>query len=53
MWRTNAWISREEEKGEMNWEVGIDIHTPPCIKQVINQNLLYRTENSTQCSVVT
>ena len=50
---TNTWLSSEEGKGEMNWEVETDIYTPPCLKPVINQNLLYRTENSTQCSVVT
>ena len=39
--------------GAMNWEIGIDIHTLLCIKQIINENLLYSTGNSTQCSVVT
>ena len=39
--------------GGMNWEIGIDIYTLLCIKQITNENLLYRTGNSTQCSVVT
>ena len=41
--------------GGMNWEIGIDIYTLLilCIKQITNENLLYSTGNSTQCSVVT
>ena len=41
--------------GGMNWEIGIDMYTllTPCIKQTTNENLLYSTRNSTQCSVVT
>ena len=39
--------------GGMSWEIGIDISTLLCIKKVTNENLLYSTENSTQCSVVT
>ena len=39
----------------MNWEIGTDIYTLLilCIKQITNENLLYSTGNSTQCSVVT
>ena len=37
----------------MNWEIGIDIYTLLCIKQITKENLLYSTGNSTQCSVVT
>ena len=33
----------------MNWEIGIDIYIIACRKQVTNENLLYSTENSTQC----
>ena len=40
----------------MNREMGIDIYTQLCIKQITNGNLLYSslcsTGNSTQCSVV-
>ena len=39
-------------RGEMNWEIGTDIYTL-CIKQISNENPLYSTGNSTQCSVVT
>ena len=31
-----------EEKGGMNWEIGIDIHTLTCIKWITNENLLYK-----------
>ena len=42
-------------EGGRNWEIGIDIYTRfiLCIKQITNENLLYSTGNSTQCSVVT
>ena len=46
--------SRNQRAGVVvNWETGIDIYTLLCIKQVTNENLLYSTGNSTQCSVVT
>ena len=32
--------------GGMNWEIGIDIYTLLCIKQITNENLLYSTGNS-------
>ena len=35
------------------WVIGIDMYTLLCIKQITNENLLYGTGNSTQCSVVT
>ena len=28
--------------GGMNWEIGIDIYTLICIKQITNKNMLYR-----------
>ena len=37
----------------MNWETGIDIYIPQCIKYITNEDLLYHTEHSIQCSVVT
>ena len=40
-------------RGRMNWEIGIDIYTLLCIKEITSENLLYSTGNSTQCSVVT
>ena len=39
--------------GGMSWELGIGIYTLLCIKQIANENLLYSTGNSTQCSVTT
>ena len=32
----------------MNWETGIDMYTPPCIKQIASGKLLYSTKNSAQ-----
>ena len=37
----------------INWETGIDIYTPPYIKQITNKDLLYSTGNSAQYSVMT
>ena len=37
----------------MNWEIGIDIYTLLCIKQITNENLLYSTGNYTQYFTVT
>ena len=34
--------------GGTNWEIGIDIYTLLCIKQITNENLLYSTGNCTQ-----
>ena len=34
--------------GGLNWEIGIDIYTLLCIKEITNENLLYSTGNSTQ-----
>ena len=38
--------------GGMNWEIGVDTYKLSicCIKQIINENLLYSTGNPTQCS---
>ena len=30
--------------GVMNWEIGIDIDTPICIKYITNKNLLYKSK---------
>ena len=44
----------QERKGDgMNWENGIDIYTLLHIKSITNEDLLYSTENSIQCSVMT
>ena len=53
MQRINVQTSRQKRGSGMNWETGIDIYTLLCIKQITNQNLLYSTGNSTQCSMVT
>ena len=37
----------------MNWEIGININTQPCMEQTADKNLQYSTRNPTQCSVVT
>ena len=39
--------------GVMNWEIGIDILTLPCVKQIASGNLLYITGSSARCSVIT
>ena len=33
----------------MNWDIGIDMYTLLCIKQMTNENLLYNTVNSMLC----
>ena len=46
-------VTREERAWEgKNWEIGIDMHTLLCMKQIINKSLLYSTGNSTQYSAV-
>ena len=47
----NKYMDTKGEKG--NWETGTDIYKLLYIKQITNENLLYSTENSTQCSMVT
>ena len=49
MQRTNVWTPREEGRVGMNWEMGIDIYTRLCIKQITKVNLLYSTGNSVLC----
>ena len=38
--------------GGMNWEIRIDVHVLPCVKQIASGNLLYSTGNSPQYSVM-
>ena len=45
--------ARGREVGKMNWEIRLDIHTVPCIRQMASGKLLYSTESLAQCSVVT
>ena len=40
-------------EGGMNWEIGTDIYTLPCVKQIASGNLLYSTRSSAWCSTVT
>ena len=47
MQRTNIWTPKGGSGGGcggggMNWEIGIDIYTLICIKQITNKNLLYK-----------
>ena len=47
MQRTNVWIPRGESRGAgggggMNCEIGIDIYTLICIKQITNKKLLFK-----------
>ena len=39
--------------GRINWDVGMDIHTPQYMKYITNKDLLCTTRNSTQLSVTT
>ena len=32
----------------LNWEIGIDIYTPLCIKEITNENLMFSTGNPTE-----
>ena len=34
-------------RGGMKWEIGVDIDTLICVKQITNKNPLYSTGNST------
>ena len=43
MQRTNIWTPRGEKQGGINWEIGIDIYTLLCIKQICNENVLHHT----------
>ena len=45
--------TKGERENGMNWEIRTDIYTLLGIKQITNENLLYSTGSSTQCSVVT
>ena len=45
--------ARGREVGKMNWEIRIDIHTLPCVKQIASWKLLCSTGSSAQCSVMT
>ena len=40
-------------RSRMNWEIGIDIYTLPCVKHIVNWNMIYSAGSSAWCSVVT
>ena len=42
-------LSKFNNQKAIRWEIGIGIYPPLRIKLVTNENLLYRTGNSTQC----
>ena len=46
-------MDQERKGGGTNWGNGIDIYTLLHIKSITNEDLLYSTENSIQCSVMT
>ena len=43
----------EGQGGGINWEIGIDIYTLSCVKQLASGNMLYSTGSSARCSVMT
>ena len=55
---TDIEIKQMDTEGEnfgVNWEIGVEIYVLViiCIKYIANENLLYSTGNSTECSVIT
>ena len=51
--RTNVWTPRRERGWDRWGHWGVDKYILLCLKQITIENGLYRTGNSTQCSVVT
>ena len=52
MQRTNLRTPRGERRNGMDWKIGTDIYTLLGVTQITNENLLHRTGNSAQSSVV-
>ena len=52
MKKTSFWLPGGKREGGINWEIGIDIYTLLCVKQITNKDLLHSTGNSTQFSVM-
>ena len=46
-------ISVQKIKDRMNREIQIDMYTLPCVNEIAAGKLLYSTESSAQCSVIT
>ena len=44
--RTNMWTWEGGGEGGTNWESGIDIYAPPCVKQTASGNLLYTAQRA-------
>ena len=42
-----------EGEGGMGWDSGTDLYTLPCVKSVAHVKLLYNTECSARCCVMT
>ena len=42
---------RRGDGGGMNWEIGIDIYTPICIKLKTNKKLLYKKINKIKLKI--
>ena len=42
-----------EGESRTNWEMGTDIYTLSCVKQIASENLLYHPRSSAQYSVMT
>ena len=54
--RCREWTCGHGEGGRgggMNWEIGIDIYTLPCVKQIASGKMLYSAGSSALCSVMT
>ena len=45
------WYKNEVEEGGMNWKSSIDIHTPPCVKQISIGKLLHSTGRAQLCAL--
>ena len=45
-------VNQGKERGEINWEIGIDMCTLLYIKEITSKDILYSTENSTQYYVM-
>ena len=51
--KINLQLTNETLSGRINQEVGFNRYTLLYIKQIINKDLLYSTENSSQYSLIT
>ena len=51
MSKTNLFFSKEKHGGGINQELGINIHTPLYIRQIIDKDQLNSTENFAHYSV--